>query len=112
MNLYIWGTGKIAQEYLDLGEIGVDDISGVIETHKRSEFFRGIRVYEPNEIYVYDIILVLIEGKESEVFATCLQNGIDTSKVIFLNNWRWNNDGTSTTFYPQKCACQLSELKI
>ena len=107
LKIFIWGIGRIANQYLEMGEILATDLSGFIETKKSCDYFKGVKVYEPGELTEYDIILVLIDGKESEIFEICQGIGIDTLKVIFLNNWRWNAAG-STSSYPTDCACRIA----
>lgn len=39
MNVFIWGTGTIATEYLQCGELGKNEILGFIETQKSKDYF-------------------------------------------------------------------------
>lgn len=59
MNVFIWGTGTIATEYLQCGELGKNEILGFIETQKSKDYFEEKKVYEPNEIIgmQYDYII-------------------------------------------------------
>lgn len=91
MNLLIWGTGKTSQEYLSIGEIGEKDIVGFIESNKTKDTWNNKRVYAPDDLPEYDVIIVLICGKEKEIVNTCKEHGIDISKVVLLNNWKWRH---------------------
>lgn len=96
MRVYIWGTGNMAEEYLKKNELNMDDIIGFVESKKSRESFLGKRIYEPHEIaksdYDYVIVCVTIYGRE--IFNTCKELHIDTSKIILLDNWEWSENGS------------------
>ena len=54
MKVFIWGIGKITALYLDEKELNSDMILGFIESKKSQDYYRGKRVYEPNEIAIRD----------------------------------------------------------
>ena len=90
MKLYIWGTGKIASEYIQCGEIDKDSVIGFIETKKTKDVFWDKAVYEPQEIVdvEYDYIIVCVCGFEQEIYQIAKAVGFDINKFIFLNNWK------------------------
>lgn len=96
MKIYIWGTGKVASEYLDTNEICNENLVGFIETKRTKDFFIGRKVYEPDEMKnnQYDFIFVLIYGYREQIKKIAEQYGIDLSKMVFLDTLSWN-DGTS-----------------
>ncbi len=114
MKVYIWGTGVLTSEYLELGELDNEDILGFIETQKRREIFRGKKVYEPEELAGrkdYDYILVCVYSCGKEIYDTCRQIGIDTDKLILADNWEWI-DGTSMKNTLRNCCRKINENSI
>ena len=80
--LLIWGTGKLAKQFLSNGYCG--EIIGFIETNKRVDMFANKPVYESNEIpKEYDFIIVA-NSYVREIYNLCEQLNIELSKLIFL----------------------------
>lgn len=80
----IWGTGYISRK---IEEEGIHaQIVGYIETNKQKESYRGKKVYGLKEIpQEYDYIIAAnMYGKE--IYQTCIKEGIDTGRIIFLQN--------------------------
>lgn len=52
----------------------------------------GKRVYEPQEIVrlgAYDYILVCVRNAGREICQLCRTAGIDTDRLILVDNWEW-----------------------
>lgn len=105
MNVFIWGTGTIATEYLQCGELEKNEILGFIETQKSKDYFEEKKVYEPNEIIgmQYDYIIVCVHGYEREIYQTAMELGLDLKKLILLNNWEWADGENIYTSVPACC---------
>lgn len=114
MRVYIWGTGQIASNYLKQNELSKDAIIGFIETQKSKDSFIGKRVYEPYEaakLNDYDYILVCVNYYGREILDVCKEVGINTNKVILIDNWEWID--SSTMKKPlQACCKKISENGI
>lgn len=98
MQVYIWGTGKVATEYLAQNELDMEDILGFVETKKSKSRYMGKKVFEPDEIAKkndYDYIIVCVYYYGKEIYNLCKKLGIDTRKLILVDNWEWA-DGTPT----------------
>lgn len=113
MKIYIWGTGKIASEYIQCGEISQEDVIGFVETKRNKETFWDRPVYEPQEIVNtdYDYLIVCVNNFEQEIYYTCKNIGIDSEKIIFLNNWEWS-DGGKMTIAPTSCCRKIVNNNI
>ena len=91
MKIYIWGTGKIASEYIQCGEISQEDVIGFVETKRNKETFWDRPVYEPQEIVNtdYDYLIVCVNNFEQEIYYTCKKIGIDTVKDYLRDQRRF-----------------------
>lgn len=80
--LLIWGTGKLAEKFIDCKFNG--KIIGFIETNKLVDFFMNKPVYNcdkfPRE---YDYIIVA-NSHTADIYQMCLKLNIDLKRVIFL----------------------------
>ena len=82
-NMLIWGTGKLATQFMENGYSG--EVMGFIETNKSKNTFMGKPVYSSLEIPDgYDYIIVA-NSHVIEVYSLCLKLGLDISKMIFLH---------------------------
>lgn len=80
--LLIWGTGKLARQFIENGYQG--EIVGFIQSEKESNTFLQKPVYGINEIpNTYDYIVVA-NSYTMEVYESCLQFELELSKIIFL----------------------------
>ena len=80
--ILIWGTGKIASEFL-ASDYQADTI-GFIQTNKTLESFYGHPVFSVLELPdEFDCILIANHYSD-QVYETCICNRIDLRKVIFL----------------------------
>ncbi|MBD5523525.1 MAG: DUF268 domain-containing protein [Lachnospiraceae bacterium] len=80
--ILIWGTGKLAKQFVENQCHG--DIIGFIETVRTKDFFMQKPVYGSHEIPSgYDYI-VIANSYVSEIYNLCLNLRIDVSKIIFL----------------------------
>lgn len=107
MRVYIWGTGQLAINYLKQNELTQEDIIGFIETQKSKDFFIGKRIYEPYEVAQmddYDYILVCVYYYGREILDICENVGIDTTKLILVDNWEWVD--SSVMKKPFKVCCK------
>ena len=112
MRVYIWGTGVMASEYLKKKEIAFDDILGFIESKKQKNEFEGKRVFEPQEISNhYDYIIVCVKHVGRDIYRLCKEIGIDTSKLVLIDNWEWM-DGSSIDMIPSKHCQKIVENEI
>lgn len=84
--LLIWGTGKLAETFIKNGYTG--EIIGFIETNKIKDTYMDKPIYDSRKIPIeYDYIIVA-NSYGTEIYNWCLQQGIDTSKLIFLYSVR------------------------
>lgn len=82
--LLIWGTGSIAREVEENGLNG--QVIGYIETRRSREKFRGLPVYEANDLPpAYDYIIIA-NSHVDEVYQVVIQYGIDRNKCIFFRS--------------------------
>lgn len=91
MRIFIWGTGHVAHSYLCQNEVTEKNIIGFIQTDRTLKEWKGIKVYEPNEIgkVEYDYILVCIYGDAENIINTCNENMIPLEKVLFIDSYEW-----------------------
>lgn len=109
MKVIIWGTGKKASEYLKMQEIPREDILGFVESKRTKDTFEGKTVYEPREIVLldgYDYILVCVKNASREILQLCIKIGINTQKLIFMDNWEWL-DGSRMNEKPPACCRKI-----
>lgn len=114
MQVYIWGTGRITSSYLEQNELDMEDIIGFVETKRSKNFFMGKKVFEPSEIVHrkdFDYILVCVYYYGKEIFDTCRKIGIDTKKLVLVDNWEWA-DGTNRTEFMRVCCRKINEDNI
>ena len=98
MKVFIWGIGKITALYLDEKELNSDMILCFIESKKSQDYYRGKRVYEPNEIAIrddYDYILVCVYYYGRAIYDICKKIGINTDKLVLVDNWEWIDGSVS-----------------
>ena len=82
MKLLIWGTGKLAKQFVENEYCG--EIIGFIETNKSIDIFMNRPVFGSNEIpREYDYIIVA-NSYVNEIYNLCVGLGIDLSRIIFL----------------------------
>lgn len=91
MDIYIWGTGKIAKRYMQIGEITDAQLLGFIQTGHTIDTFMGKKVYSPEEIIdtKYDYILVCVYYVSNEIYKLCTDSGISPDKMLFIDNYAW-----------------------
>lgn len=112
MKVYIWGTGTIAINYWNRGEIKQEDLIGFIETKKSKDKFCGKKVFEPQEIIntEYDYIFVCVYYYGKAIYEKCMEIGIPQEKLIFVDNYEWV-DGTArnTKMDGKSCTRKILE---
>lgn len=112
MKVYIWGTGAMTIDYMKKQEIALEDIIGFIESRKTKDSFEGKKVYEPQEISaVYDYILICVKRAGREIYQRCKETGIDTNKLVLIDNWEWL-DGSPIDTVPSKCCRKIVDNDI
>ena len=114
MQVYIWGTGRIASRYLEQNELDTKDILGFVETKKSKDFFMDKKVFEPGEIAQrkdYDYIVVCVYYYGKEIYNVCREIGIDTRKLVLIDNWEWA-DGTHRTGLMRECCRKINKDNI
>lgn len=82
--ILIWGTGDIAQRFIENGYAG--EIIGFIETKKSKSGFMDRPVYQCDELpspKQYDYIIVANKSVDA-VYKVCQEKGINLKKCIFL----------------------------
>ena len=101
MNIWIWGTGEIAEKIL---ENGFDKkIEGFIETKKTKETFKGYPVINAKDIpQTFDCIFVANRFVR-QIHDWCVEAGLDMQKIIFLIK------GEDKAYY-QKLSPALKEI--
>lgn len=104
MNIYIWGTGQKAKEYLLKGEITDEQLLGFIQSKKTEEMFCGKRVFEPQEVVLgkCDYILVCVMFATRDISGLCMEANIPMEKVLFLDTVEWL-DGRPAKDIPELC---------
>lgn len=110
MNIYVWGTGKVAMRYLNKGELNLDSVLGFIETNKSRDSFLGKRVYLPSEIVEtdYSAILVLAKNISLSVLDTCKKVGIPEKKLWMIESNCWRGGKEMNNLPP--CVTQKTHL--
>lgn len=113
MRLYIWGTGKIASEYIQCGEVSQNEVIGFVETRRSKRIFWDKPVYEPQEIVgkEYDYIIVCVHTFEREIYQLCEKLGLNLEKIILLNNWEWSS-GENMASLPSSCCRRIVNKTI
>ena len=87
----IWGTGNIANDYIDNLE-ELSSITGFIQSKPLNEYYMKKRVFSPDSLPCdYDYIIVA-NSFSDEIYKVCISNGIDIQKVVFFIR------GTESTF--------------
>ncbi|MCM1182632.1 MAG: TylF/MycF family methyltransferase [Roseburia sp.] len=101
MKIYIWGTGKLAKQYMKKGETSKYDLLGFIQSKRTEKNWNSMNVFEPQEIRntEYDYILVCVAYETRNIMSLCEKLGISLSKVIFLDNLEWL-DGNAMKVLP------------
>lgn len=84
MKLLVWGTGDLAEKFLD-GGYKDENVVGFIETTKSKDIFMEKPVYSSHEIpnLEYDYIIVA-NSYGIEIYSLCIKQDIDISRLIFL----------------------------
>ncbi len=104
--VFIWGTGQLSWHVINDYE---GEITGFIDTFKKSDKFAERPVYLPEEIthMDYDAIIVAIAQTEG-VVRTIAENGIDVDRVIFAyGNVRISDLNRDYDFIERICGAKL-----
>ncbi len=107
INIYIWGTGQKAREYLSRGEVADRQLLGFIQSKRTEETFYGKKVLEPQEVVLAerDYILVCVMFATREIYGLCMKADIPVERVIFMDNVEWL-DQSPAKGIPLSC-CQM-----
>lgn len=114
MKIYIWGTGKIATQYMACNEIPNENLCGFIETQKSKNIFCNKPVLTPDDVVdkEYDYIIVCVYDYANEIFDLCNHIGLDKNKIILLKNWMWNNgESISSLTPPTRCCKKINDVQ-
>lgn len=80
--IFIWGTGKTAENLIKNGLPG--EVKGYIETVRRKDWFCNKKVYELTELSEdYDAIVVA-NNHGNEIYQTAARLNFDMEKMIFM----------------------------
>lgn len=85
-NIFIWGTGIVAQDFLK--KVNIEKIYGFIETIPSKCSFQGKKVFLPKEIVMREndiIVVATANPKEIEEIVNSEDNIID-HRVLYLRN--------------------------
>lgn len=104
INIYIWGTGQKAKEYLSKGEISDCQLLGFIQSRKTEEMFCGKKVFELDEVKLgeQEYILVCVMFATRDIARLCMKANIPMDKVFFLDTVEWL-DGNPVKEIPEVC---------
>lgn len=83
MNIYVWGTGRIAGKIVGKW-ISIDKVTAFVDRNETINEYMGKRVIRPKQLLFeeYDAIIVAnLFSKEIE--EECRQLGIEMSKIIY-----------------------------
>lgn len=86
MNILIWGTGKMSARLVKGEYFKQDNIVGFVNSFK-NDYFMGYSVYRPAQIskIEFDYLIVCVEKSNSEILETCINEGVQLEKVLFVN---------------------------
>lgn len=84
--IYIWGTGKSADCFLNIFS-GCFDHCGYIESAPESKNRGGVQVYSIEEIksLEYDLILI-VNAHSAEIYSDCAKRGIALDRIVDIYN--------------------------
>lgn len=104
IKVYIWGTGKRAEEYLSKNEISKEQLLGFIQTQRSADMFYEKKVFEPQEVVLREkeYILVCVMHSTRTIYDLCVTCNIPVERVFFLDNYEWL-DGTPVKEFPDLC---------
>lgn len=87
--LLIWGTGKRADEYMKGGYFDGNSIEGFIDSARKTEFFYGYPVFEPQAAYgmskTVDYI-VIATTYYAEIYRMLIDNDVPREKIVFTDS--------------------------
>ena len=82
--ILIYGTGMVADYFIDNHDFAGEELVGVIETVKSREAFRGFKVVEVEKIPV-NIDKIYVTNSYVETINNLLKAGISKDKIILCN---------------------------
>lgn len=86
-NILIWGTGKRTREYLEEGLFKNYNIVAIVDTYKKEETYRDIKIINPCDVVnIVDISYIVITNSYfKEIIKKIKQYGIEESKVVITD---------------------------
>lgn len=87
-SIIIWGIGERTQTYLKYDFFQNCEIKGYVDSVKPEKEFQGKKVWKPKDLQVLmeeTDYLVIANYYVGEIFAQCLDLGIDRKKIIFTD---------------------------
>lgn len=87
MKLLIWGTGKLATNYMRYEYFCAHEIIGFVDTFKKIDSFMGYPVYRPEQIgtLAVDYVVVCVRNSNEEILSSCIKERMELAKVFFIN---------------------------
>lgn len=87
--LLIWGTGKRANDYMKEKYFEGNTIKGFVDSIRKTEFFYGYPVFEPQEGYNISKevdFIVIANTYYEEIYKMLSENDVAKEKIIFTDN--------------------------
>ncbi len=86
MKILIWGTGRLAGNYMKYGFFNGYEIVGFVDSYTMQKSFMEYNVYRPHEIscITYDYIIVCVLKDNRAVLRTCIEQKLALGKILFL----------------------------
>lgn len=87
MDILIWGTGKLANRYLDNHYFAGHKIVGFIDTYAKEEQYKGYTVIRPQNIKntKYDYIIVCVKEYNEDILKKCIDLRLNIREILFIN---------------------------
>lgn len=86
MQLLIWGTGCTAGVLAD--RLGRERIAGFVDSFGPEQSFLEKPIYRPAQLSTFPYDLILVASRSAQAIReTCLSQGVDLSRVLFLKNY-------------------------
>lgn len=93
MNLYIWGTGKRAQEVFD-SLVEKKDLIGFIDSDKRKQsvlWYENYKIFAPEEVLERDNMFIISPKEYESILSFCNENNIPNEKIIIYEELEESN---------------------
>ncbi len=110
MVVLVWGTGRLAGKVIGK-HIDIHDVHSFIDNDVNKTEYMGKAVIRPQELknINYDAVLVALQARE-QIQKQCREEGIDTSKFIFLYDNCTLNDVNNYDFVSKVVGNKYSSI--